>query len=245
MSDADRSLSGTAKGQMHARYDPFNGSLLGRGVTEIGLLLLLMAITLLIASCSEDAAKLDRLDRNRGFGPYVLGDSMYDQVAQTARDSLTTGFGSEMEVLGHVVSSRVPVTFGNRFNFGVEATDQWARAIDGQVTSYTLLNRDFPRARFSELLDSLRSEFGAPTHRVDSTLYVSQTPIPDVERLTREEIIQIARERGFIDERDQAAIDSVSALRGYVLRLESRPNGSSTGYWCVLRESRWLHSQCI
>ncbi len=91
-------------------------------IIEVGAFLLLMGLILVLAGCSGEGSKLDRLDQNRGFGPYVLGDSMYSQVAQAASDSLTSRFGSEMEVLGHVVSTRVPVTFGRRFNFGTETT---------------------------------------------------------------------------------------------------------------------------
>lgn len=193
-------------------------SLLGRPVIECALLVALIFLTLLVIGCAGEPSKLSQLDRNRGLGPYVLGDSMYSQVAQTANDSLTSRLGSEMEILGHIVSWPVPVTFGSRFLFGVEVDGAFAGTLDGRVTNYTIYNQDLASARVSALVDSLRAHYGPPTHRIDSVLHVAGTPLPKADRLSRSKVIETAVERGFLDEASPASVDSVTTVRAHVWR---------------------------
>jgi hypothetical protein len=136
--------------------------------------LFLILTSLILTGCGGgDASQISKeLDRAKGIGPLVLGDSLYPAFYNQLRSQDTPGT-LEMTVLGSTLNPLQDFESPRRFILGQKIEGVEAQSIDGQISAYVVALGNLTPKNREDLRDSLSSRFGAPSMEKDSTVLFS------------------------------------------------------------------------
>jgi hypothetical protein len=111
-----------------------------------------------------------KLDRDRGFESFILGDSLYPKYFASHKRRSDSYDVVEVSVLDNVISIFNNINPPQRFVYNSEVRSLNARSINGKIFWYQVFFDGIDSLSYSEIRDSLTSKYGTPNSRLDTTI---------------------------------------------------------------------------